>query len=62
MLLDRLEAFMCKGSEAYNTTFIDPYHYVYRPISLRLSTHITTFIDHLTTSILYVVLLHHFMM
>ena len=53
---------MHKDLRAYITTFIDPYHYVYRPISLRLSTHITTFIDHLTTSIFNVVLLHHKMM
>ena len=33
------------------TTFIDPYYYVYRPLLLRLSTLITTFIDLLTTDI-----------
>jgi uncharacterized ubiquitin-like protein YukD len=59
MLLDLLKAFIYKDLRAYITTFIDLYHYVYRPISLRLSTYITTFIDHLTTTIFNVVLLHH---
>jgi len=49
MLLDQLKAFNTNGFRVYITTFIDLYHYVYRPISLRLSTYITTFIDHLTT-------------
>jgi len=49
MLLDLLKALIHKYFKAYITTFIDLYHYVYRPISLRLSTYITTFIDHLTT-------------
>ena len=62
MLLDQLKAFNTNGFRVYITTFIDLYHYVYRPISLRLSTYITTFIDHLTTSIFNVVLLRYLMM
>jgi len=60
MLLDLLKALIHKYFKAYITTFIDLYHYVYRPISLRLSTYITTFIDHLTTWVFNVVLLHYF--
>ena len=58
MLLDVLKALTYKHYKGYITTFIDLYHYVYRPISLRLSTYITTFIDHLTTLLFSVVLLH----
>ena len=49
MLLNAFLFFKINILKVYITTFIDPYYYVYRPLLLRLSTLITTFIDLLTT-------------
>ena len=52
MLLGTFFYFKINSLQVTITTFIDPYYYVYRPLLLRLSTLITTFIDLLTTDIL----------
>ncbi len=51
MLLGTFFYFKINSLQVLITTFIDPYYYVYRPLLLRLSTLITTFIDLLTTDI-----------
>ena len=45
-----LKALSSNDFRDYIYTFTDPYIYVYRPIYIRLPTHIYTFTDHIYTN------------